>query len=216
MLCGLRAGWGRSRAAAGPGQGLCEALDGCGTGGSSSSSSSSTAVAGEPVLEAAAAAAAAPQGWDAALLWGQIATRGGGRAVGGCCCCSSCSCCCCGEEEEAAAGGAAAAAGMAAPQGYPLSDPGSNSERSADSPLPDDDAAATARVPTATSPEWGEERFRVDRKKLEAMLQGQWGDGTGRGRRQHRGTPHTPPPPTHSTNPRVPRKVFLPFFSLLP
>uniref|UniRef100_A0A8D0G8X1 BICC1 first type I KH domain-containing protein n=1 Tax=Sphenodon punctatus TaxID=8508 RepID=A0A8D0G8X1_SPHPU len=52
----------------------------------------------------------------------------------------------------------------------PLSDPGSNSERSADSPLPgSEEDAAGPRAPH--SPEWGEERFRVDRKKLEAMLQ---------------------------------------------
>ncbi|KAE8590005.1 hypothetical protein XENTR_v10017900 [Xenopus tropicalis] len=50
------------------------------------------------------------------------------------------------------------------------SDPGSNSERSADSPLPgsEDDSPGSA-VPH--DPEWGEERFRVDRKKLETMLQ---------------------------------------------
>ncbi|XP_051968023.1 protein bicaudal C homolog 1-like [Xyrauchen texanus] len=49
------------------------------------------------------------------------------------------------------------------------SDPGSNSERSTDSPLPvsEDDSIG----PTATpDPEWTEERFRVDRKKLEIML----------------------------------------------
>ncbi|XP_056385915.1 protein bicaudal C homolog 1 isoform X6 [Hyla sarda] len=47
------------------------------------------------------------------------------------------------------------------------SDPGSNSERSTDSPLPgsEDDS------PAPHDPEWGEERFRVDRKKLETMLQ---------------------------------------------
>uniref|UniRef100_A0A670ZSH5 BicC family RNA binding protein 1 n=1 Tax=Pseudonaja textilis TaxID=8673 RepID=A0A670ZSH5_PSETE len=69
---------------------------------------------------------------------------------------------------------------MAAPPGYPLSDPGSNSERSADSPLPSDGggggggggccSAGPSRA-APDSPEWGEERFRVDRKKLEAMLQ---------------------------------------------
>ncbi|KAJ7395581.1 bicaudal C-like protein 1 [Pitangus sulphuratus] len=53
----------------------------------------------------------------------------------------------------------------------PLSDPGSNSERSADSPAPgsEEDSAGPPRA--LHSPEWGEERFRVDRKKLEAMLQ---------------------------------------------
>lgn len=186
MLCGLRAGWGRSRAAAGPGQALCE------TGGGGCSNS--RALGGEPGLEAEAGAGGATEalaGWDEAgggRLWGQIASRGGGRGDG---CCY----CCCGEEPEgngavvasasaAAAewgsgqlgGGAAAGGGMAAPQGYPLSDPGSNSERSADSPLPDDDGGPSSAGPArahSASPEWGEERFRVDRKKLEAMLQGE-------------------------------------------
>ncbi|KAL6049328.1 hypothetical protein STEG23_029237 [Scotinomys teguina] len=50
------------------------------------------------------------------------------------------------------------------------SDPGSNSERSTDSPVAgsEDDLVAAAPL---HSPEWSEERFRVDRKKLEAMLQ---------------------------------------------
>ncbi|CAH2322219.1 bicaudal C homolog 1 isoform X1 [Pelobates cultripes] len=50
------------------------------------------------------------------------------------------------------------------------SDPGSNSERSTDSPLPgsEDDSPGPA---APHDPEWGEERFRVDRKKLETMLQ---------------------------------------------
>ncbi|XP_053167832.1 protein bicaudal C homolog 1 [Hemicordylus capensis] len=188
MLYGLRAGWGRSRAAAGPGQALCER--------SGSGCSNSRALGGEPELEAEAGAGGAPAealaGWDEAgggRLWGQIASRGGGggegRGDGGCCYC------CCGEEAAegngavvaaAAAGewgsgqlggGATAGGGMAAPQGYPLSDPGSNSERSADSPLPDDDCSSSAGPARAhsASPEWGEERFRVDRKKLEAMLQ---------------------------------------------
>ncbi|KAJ4949336.1 hypothetical protein JOQ06_020851 [Pogonophryne albipinna] len=49
------------------------------------------------------------------------------------------------------------------------SDQGSNSERSADSPLPgsEDDLSGLHPLP---DPEWTEERFRVDRKKLEAML----------------------------------------------
>ncbi|XP_059386472.1 protein bicaudal C homolog 1-like [Carassius carassius] len=49
------------------------------------------------------------------------------------------------------------------------SDPGSNSERSADSPLPvsEDDFSGPTAPP---DPEWTEERFRVDRKKLEIML----------------------------------------------
>ncbi len=51
------------------------------------------------------------------------------------------------------------------------SDPGSNSERSADSPLPvsEDDSSGPTAPP---DPEWTEERFRVDRKKLEIMLLG--------------------------------------------
>ncbi|RXM36359.1 Protein bicaudal C-like 1-B [Acipenser ruthenus] len=49
------------------------------------------------------------------------------------------------------------------------SDPGSNSERSADSPVPvsEDDSCGPLVPP---DPEWTEERFRVDRKKLEVML----------------------------------------------
>ncbi|KAJ8365660.1 hypothetical protein SKAU_G00144910 [Synaphobranchus kaupii] len=49
------------------------------------------------------------------------------------------------------------------------SDPGSNSERSTDSPLPvsEDDSSGP---PAPPDPEWTEERFRVDRKKLEVML----------------------------------------------
>ncbi|XP_062927656.1 protein bicaudal C homolog 1-like isoform X1 [Mobula hypostoma] len=49
-------------------------------------------------------------------------------------------------------------------------DPGSNSERSTDSPLAasEDDGHV---LPHCTDPDWVEERFRVDRKKLEAMLQ---------------------------------------------
>lgn len=51
------------------------------------------------------------------------------------------------------------------------SDPGSNSERSTDSPMPGSEDDLIAGAPLH-SPEWSEERFRVDRKKLEAMLQG--------------------------------------------
>lgn len=51
------------------------------------------------------------------------------------------------------------------------SDPGSNSERSTDSPPPGSEDDLVAGAPLH-SPEWSEERFRVDRKKLEAMLQG--------------------------------------------
>ncbi|KAK6487577.1 protein bicaudal C-like protein 1-B-like [Huso huso] len=49
------------------------------------------------------------------------------------------------------------------------SDPGSNSERSTDSPVPvsEDDSCGPLVPP---DPEWTEERFRVDRKKLEVML----------------------------------------------
>ncbi|XP_019493962.1 PREDICTED: protein bicaudal C homolog 1 isoform X1 [Hipposideros armiger] len=50
------------------------------------------------------------------------------------------------------------------------SDPGSNSERSTDSPMPGSEDDLIAGAPLH-SPEWSEERFRVDRKKLEAMLQ---------------------------------------------
>ncbi|TWW78264.1 Protein bicaudal C -like protein 1-B [Takifugu flavidus] len=56
--------------------------------------------------------------------------------------------------------------------GYlPQSDHGSNSECSADSPLPgsEDDLSGPQPLP---DPEWTEERFRVDRKKLEIMLLG--------------------------------------------
>ncbi|XP_023686557.1 protein bicaudal C homolog 1 isoform X1 [Paramormyrops kingsleyae] len=49
------------------------------------------------------------------------------------------------------------------------SDPGSNSERSTDSPLPvSEDDSSGPKAPC--DPEWTEERFRVDRKKLEVML----------------------------------------------
>lgn len=51
------------------------------------------------------------------------------------------------------------------------SDPGSNSERSTDSPMPGSEDDLVAGAPLH-SPECSEERFRVDRKKLEAMLQG--------------------------------------------
>ncbi|KAI3363327.1 hypothetical protein L3Q82_011952 [Scortum barcoo] len=49
------------------------------------------------------------------------------------------------------------------------SDPGSNSERSADSPLPGSEEDLSGPLPLP-DPEWTEERFRVDRKKLEVML----------------------------------------------
>ncbi|KAK2824452.1 hypothetical protein Q5P01_021627 [Channa striata] len=49
------------------------------------------------------------------------------------------------------------------------SDPGSNSERSTDSPLPGSEEDLSGPHPLP-DPEWTEERFRVDRKKLEVML----------------------------------------------
>uniref|UniRef100_A0A8C3ADP0 Uncharacterized protein n=1 Tax=Cyclopterus lumpus TaxID=8103 RepID=A0A8C3ADP0_CYCLU len=49
------------------------------------------------------------------------------------------------------------------------SDQGSNSERSADSPLPGSEEDLSGLCPLP-DPEWTEERFRVDRKKLEVML----------------------------------------------
>ncbi|KAM8860190.1 protein bicaudal C homolog 1-B isoform 2-T2 [Spinachia spinachia] len=49
------------------------------------------------------------------------------------------------------------------------SDQGSNSERSADSPLPGSEEDLSGLQPPP-DPEWTEERFRVDRKKLEVML----------------------------------------------
>ncbi|XP_022528482.2 protein bicaudal C homolog 1-B isoform X1 [Astyanax mexicanus] len=64
------------------------------------------------------------------------------------------------------------AAQLTPPSSYsPQPDPGSlsNSERSADSPLPasEDDFSGHVSPP---DPAWTEERFRVDRKKLETML----------------------------------------------
>lgn len=49
------------------------------------------------------------------------------------------------------------------------SDQGSNSERSTDSPLPGSEEDLSGPQPLP-DPEWTEERFRVDRKKLEVML----------------------------------------------
>lgn len=51
------------------------------------------------------------------------------------------------------------------------SDQGSNSERSTDSPLPGSEEDLSGLHPLP-DPEWTEERFRVDRKKLEVMLLG--------------------------------------------
>lgn len=51
------------------------------------------------------------------------------------------------------------------------SDHGSNSERSTDSPLPGSEEDLSGPQPLP-DPEWTEERFRVDRKKLEIMLLG--------------------------------------------
>lgn len=52
-----------------------------------------------------------------------------------------------------------------------LSDPGSNSERSADSPLPASESDSSGHV-SPPNPDWTEERFRVDRKRLETLLLG--------------------------------------------
>ena len=51
------------------------------------------------------------------------------------------------------------------------SDPGSNSERSADSPLPASEDGSCG-TPAPFDPEWTEDRLRVDRKKLELLLLG--------------------------------------------
>lgn len=51
------------------------------------------------------------------------------------------------------------------------SDHGSNSERSTDSPQPGSEEDLSGPQPPP-DPEWTEERFRVDRKKLEIMLLG--------------------------------------------
>ena len=51
------------------------------------------------------------------------------------------------------------------------SDQGSNSERSTDSPLPGSEEDLSGPHPLP-DPEWTEERFRVDRKKLEVMVLG--------------------------------------------
>ncbi|XP_017560442.1 protein bicaudal C homolog 1-A [Pygocentrus nattereri] len=63
------------------------------------------------------------------------------------------------------------AAHLVSPSSYspPQAEPGSNSERSADSPLhaSEDDSSGHVSPP---DPSWTEERFRVDRKKLETML----------------------------------------------
>ncbi|CAG10078.1 unnamed protein product [Tetraodon nigroviridis] len=65
--------------------------------------------------------------------------------------------------------------------GYlPQSDHGSNSERRRDSPLPGSEEDLSGPQPPP-DPEWTEERFRVDRKKLEIMLLG--GSDEGRRRR---------------------------------
>lgn len=149
MLCGLRAGWGRRRAAdaAGPGP---------------------RSLGGEPRAEAGGAGARCGGGWDAPAgrLWGQIASRGEAAEWG----------------PRRRPPGSAMAAQCDPLSGYlppPLSDPGSNSERSADSPAPGSEEDSAGPPRPLHSPEWGEERFRVDRKKLEAMLQGEGGSGGG-------------------------------------
>lgn len=58
------------------------------------------------------------------------------------------------------------------------SDHGSNSERSTDSPLPGSEEDLSGPQPLP-DPEWTEERFRVDRKKLEIMLLGKKNKETG-------------------------------------
>lgn len=151
MLCGLRAGWGRRRAAdAGPGP---------------------RALGGEPEAEAggggAGAGTLAGGGWDEAggRLWGQIASRGEAAEWD--------------SERRRGPPGSAMAAQCDPLSGYlqqPLSDPGSNSERSTDSPVPGSEEDSAGPPRPLHSPEWGEERFRVDRKKLEAMLQGEGGE----------------------------------------
>lgn len=171
MLCGLRAGWGRRRAAdaAGPGP---------------------RSLGGEPRAGAGGAGARCGGGWDAPAgrLWGQIASRGEAAEWG----------------PARRLPGSAMAAQRDPLSGYlpqPLSDPGSNSERSADSPAPGSEEDSAGPPRPLHSPEWGEERFRVDRKKLEAMLQGEGGSGGGArgarggggGRRERREGPRSPP-----------------------
>lgn len=53
------------------------------------------------------------------------------------------------------------------------SDPGSNSERSADSPQPLSESDSSGHV-SPPNPDWTEERFRVDRKRLETLLLGRF------------------------------------------
>lgn len=155
MLCGLRAGWGRRRAA--------DAAAGPGT----------RTVGGEPEAEAGAGGGAGAGtlagggGWDepGGRLWGQIASRGEAAEWG--------------SERRRGPPGSAMAAQCDPLSGYlqqPLSDPGSNSERSTDSPVPGSEEDSAGPPRPLHSPEWGEERFRVDRKKLEAMLQGEGGE----------------------------------------
>lgn len=160
MLCGLRAGWGRRRAAdAGPGP---------------------RALGREPEAEAGGGAGTlAGGGWDetGGRLWGQIASRGEAAEWD--------------SERRRGPPGSAMAAQCDPLSGYlqqPLSDPGSNSERSTDSPVPGSEEDSAGPPRPLHSPEWGEERFRVDRKKLEAMLQGKGGERRrgGAGRRQPR------------------------------
>lgn len=174
MLCGLRAGWGRRRAA--------DAAAGPGT----------RTLGGEPEAEAGAGGGAGAGtlaggggGWDepGGRLWGQIASRGEAAEWG--------------SERRRGPPGSAMAAQCDPLSGYlqqPLSDPGSNSERSTDSPVPGSEEDSAGPPRPLHSPEWGEERFRVDRKKLEAMLQGEGGErrrrspgGAGRRRRPGRG-----------------------------
>lgn len=180
MLCGLRAGWGRRRAAdaAGPGPrtlgGEPEAEAGAGSG-------------------AGAGALAGGGGWDEAggRLWGQIASRGEAAEWG--------------SERRRGPPGSAMAAQCDPLSGYlqqPLSDPGSNSERSTDSPVPGSEEDSAGPPRTLHSPEWGEERFRVDRKKLEAMLQGEGGERQRGARGRWASCPRSPAEPRGRCRPR--------------
>lgn len=154
MLCGLRAGWGRRRAADAAGPGM-------------------HTLGGEPEAEAGAGGVvgagtlAGGCGWDepGGRLWGQIASRGEVAEWG--------------LERRRGPPDSAMAAQCDPLSGYlqqPLSDPGSNSERSTDSPVPGSEEDSAGPPRPLHSPEWGEERFQVDRKKLEAMLQGESGE----------------------------------------
>ncbi len=63
---------------------------------------------------------------------------------------------------------------MAEPLSFMHHDQGSSSERSDDSPsaVSEDDSSGHCGHISPLDPDWTEERFRVDRKKLETMLLG--------------------------------------------